>query len=140
MGLPGGSSNVVILHILVSVLACLPSKIEMKRIKVRLPIRTPFMFRRDSELELEPIVTPNSASGTPNRTPNLVGNGEDDFVVNRENVEAQQELEYLCGMLIPTHYDQMSLKPWEAGGDGGAWAFDWRGANDFRVFYCGVQI
>ncbi|PWN38387.1 uncharacterized protein FA14DRAFT_159980 [Meira miltonrushii] len=139
--LPGGSSNVVILHILVSILASLPSKVEMKRIKVKLPIRTPFMFRRDSELELEPIVTPSSASNTPNRTPNLAAeSGEDDFAGHSENVEAQQELEYLCGMLVPTHYDQISLKPWEAGGDGGAWAFDWRGANDFRVFYCGVQI
>lgn len=141
MGLPGGSSNVVILHILVSILACLPSKVEMKRIKVRLPIRTPFMFRRDSELELEPILISTSATNTPNRTPNLATeNGDDDFPGHRENVEAQQELEYLCGMLVPTHYDQASLKPWEAGGDGGAWAFDWRGANDFRVFYCGVQV
>lgn len=139
--LPGGSSNIVILHILVSILASLPSKVEMKRIKVRLPIRTPFMFRRDSELELEPIATPSSSTGTPSRTPNLAAeSGEDNFAGNHENVEGQQELEYLCGMLVPTHYDQVSLKPWEAGGDGGAWAFDWRGANDFRVFYCGVQI
>lgn len=140
MGLPGGSSNTVILHILVSILACLPSKIEMKKIKVRLPIRTPFMFRRDSELELEPIVSSASLTGLQSMRSSGPVNGEDEFPGHHESAEGQQELEYLCGMLVPTHYDQMALKPWEAGGDGGAWAFDWRGANDFRVFYCGVQV
>lgn len=124
---PGEShrSNTVILHVVIALLACLPSRLEMKRVRVRLPVRTPFYFRRDSELELEPASVPASAA-----MQGLASSyGADDETSNQGSAEAHQEWEYLCGMLQPTHFDQTALKPWEAAGDGGAWAFDWRGAD-----------
>lgn len=32
------------------------------------------------------------------------------------------------------------LRPAEAQGHGGAWAFDWRGADDYRLFYVGTDV
>jgi hypothetical protein len=129
-------SNIVILHVIVSLLATLPSRLEMKRVRIRLPVRMPFSFRRDSELELEPISAPASHFDDEGNGPPLAASGD-----NTNAVEAHQELEYLCGLALPTQFDQLAgLKPWEAAGDGGAWAFDWRGANDFRLFYVGTQL
>lgn len=32
------------------------------------------------------------------------------------------------------------LSPFEAAGDGGAWAFSWRGGNDYRICYFGAEV
>lgn len=136
-------TNEVILHLRIAVLAFLPSRIELRRVRVRVPVRLPFAYTRDTELELESAGASDllSATAVVSQKDNDVRHGagseahDDDASVHDElESDQSQELEYLCGMLCATSHEGKDTKPWEAAGDGGAWAFDWRGANVSQVF------
>lgn len=182
---PSRTSNDIILHVRVAALAFLPSRLELKHLHVRLPVKLPFTFARDSELELEPVSVGVSAapaenmrssnsqsdqSATSTSAASSTGVGVEDDGTSDDAQDAvpdcEQELEYLCGMLIGVSQEGPALRPREAADDGGAWAFDWRGANvsclsigpigygessfakrltnlcslqDFRIFYVGAH-
>ncbi|UZJ51661.1 hypothetical protein CBS101457_000981 [Exobasidium rhododendri] len=126
--------NMLMLHVRVTAVAFLPSRVERKKLLVKVQIKVPFSFNRDSELELESMTT--------EREQQFGDDGyEDEDEEKAEEAELNHlELEYLCGMLNVAPRGNQTIKPWEAAGDGGIWGFDWRGADDFRLFYVSARV
>lgn len=119
------------MHVGVTALAFLPSKIETKHVSFKMDVPVDFDLRWNAELELVP-----QAHST------------------RQAPSADIELEYLCGSLItlpPVDLDARAAGaeaavPTEQDrgleghyGDGGVIAFDWRGAEDYRIFSVGTR-
>lgn len=134
--------NAVTLHVTVTAVAFLSSKIELKRKRIKVQIKVPFVFNRDSELELEPLAKEEEMD---DRLRDKAGAEEEDIeeeseVAAEAAAAVEQELEYLCGLLSVAPEGHDVAKPWEAGSDAGAWAFDWRGANDFRLFFVSARV
>ncbi|KAN0061040.1 hypothetical protein ACQY0O_006775 [Thecaphora frezii] len=219
-------SNVLGIHVGITVLAFLPSRIEMKRVSFKMETAVGFDLLRNAELELVPPLPPatytkpvtndgasqqelndrpgagskargknqsrNSIFGLDHidgcwRAPfsssrpfsNLststlqttasdrIGGSEAPADDTETRAWADQELEYLCGNLLtinPIDLDVSSAgseaavlrlmgdadaASWsgesrgqvlkELAGDGGIVAFDWRGAEDYRIFCVGAQ-
>lgn len=131
--------NMVQLHVKVTAVAFLPSRIELKRRRIKIQVKVPFIFNRDSELVLEAIVKGEDQQRDDLADKLLAGDDEESEEV-AETTFFNQELEYLCGLLCVTPKGHDVAKPWEAGGEEGAWGFDWRGAKDFRLFYVSARI
>lgn len=130
------AANSVQLHVKVTALALLANAIETKYTDVKVQVTLPFSFDRDSELELQSIdeeASPNVASSA--KKEEEVDEGEDPA-----NIGIRIETEYLSGMLDVAERGNTTIKPREATGDAGIWAFDWRGTDDYRLFYTGVRV
>jgi hypothetical protein len=131
--------NAVTLHVNMTAVAFLSSRIELKRKRIKVVVKVPFVFNRDSELELEPIAKEDERDEVVARF--IAEEKEEETETTTEVVvSAEEDLEYLCGLLSVTPKGYEFAKPWEAGSDAGAWAFDWRGANDYRLFFVSAQV
>ncbi|SNX82769.1 uncharacterized protein MEPE_01475 [Melanopsichium pennsylvanicum] len=196
----------LILHVGVTCVAFLPSRIESRKASIRVPVTVDFDLSLDSELELIPLAQGRDysrangtaaglqsstqirpiASGEVGDDSTSVGDGwramteEQSFAYpsiatpNERSMTApsaiNQELEYLCAPLLTLH--PIDLDPHSCGsqslvlpfpqrqgqrgqgeeepisaahalfpdlaGDAGVVAFDWRGADDFRIFTVGI--
>lgn len=127
-------AKTVVLHVSLTALAFLPSRVEMKRVTVRCDVKLPFSLARDSELSLRPA--PGSPQDAVGPQPVLDPAVRSSLAKSATSVELEHE--YLCGMLVvaphtcgaaPTTTGAPAWRPPEAHGDGGAWAFDWRGGD-----------
>ena len=125
-------NSTVHLHVSVTVIAQHTTSIEMKRKRVKVRVKLPFVFNRDSELELEPIVREGMREE--------VKKDLDEDLEEAGESSHQKEMEYACGMLDIVAGGHSHIKPWEAGGDAGLWAYDWRGVDDYRLFFVGAHV
>ncbi|SPO21488.1 uncharacterized protein UTRI_00975_B [Ustilago trichophora] len=205
-------NNKLVLHIGVTCVAFLASRIESRKVSFKMSVEVDFDLCPESELELIPLVPDkeyNRSNGTATGmhasaevTPTETGEIDDDATslgdgwraasasaaaqgrrhtfaypsvvphVDRasEASAISQELEYLCAPLLTLHPIDLDLRscgsqslflPFshssgqggkaqaesssaahalfpELAGDAGVVAFDWRGADDFRIFTVGI--
>lgn len=134
----------IVLRMSLTALAFLSSRVEMKRTTLRVEVPLSTAFASDAELELRPCHSPDADPDSgpvvdPIARPSLAN----------PTVSTEAELEYRCGMLLATPANggapanttgPVSFSPPGAAGDAGAFAFDWRGGNDYRVFYVGAEV
>ncbi|CEH12447.1 hypothetical protein CBOM_00428 [Ceraceosorus bombacis] len=142
----GEGLHQVTLHVSVTLVAFLPSRIEMKRVTVRKEVELPFQCSKDAELSLSP---PPPAYLDDLKVSGPVLDSRLRPTLGERCSSAEVEHEYLCGSLLvapqaggyaPTAVGPHPWRPNEAAGDGGVWGFDWRGGEDYRLFYVGAEV
>ena len=173
----------LVLHIGVTCVAFLASRIEARKVTFKTAVEIDFALLPNCELELIPLAPENEysrANGAPfapQDTP--TGSEEPHYSLSNastsfaypavathqtgESSTISQELEYLCAPLLTLHPidldarscgSQSLVLPFSQthaysktaphamlphlAGDGAVVAFDWRGANDFRIFTIGI--
>lgn len=195
-------NNRLVLHVGVTCVAFLASRIEARKVSFKIPVELSWNLSPDSELELIPLasgkeytrangvhVAPDSAIETPSHPSDAdsstsISDGDRATASERssfaypplghhphhssslrtdESSSIACELPYLCAPLLTLHTidldsrssgTQSLILPFshrgekgasaphemfpELAGDAGVVAFDWRGADDFRLFTVGI--
>lgn len=154
----GRRDEQLVLHVGVTCVAFLASRVESRKVSFKLPVSVGFRLSAQTELELAPVsdlaysrVHVETESGHPSVSLEAGSYPGAGTSVRADSLG--QELEYLCGPLLtlpPADLDARSCGAHEVApaaphalvpdgtGDATVVAFDWRGADDFRMFTLGI--
>ncbi len=178
-------NNSLVLHVGVTCVAFLPSRIESRKVSFKITVEVDFDLLPDSELELIPLSpdtgydrmngghaqAPETETGqgldsTKDTArfayPTVLTAGHQPADLSYGSSAISQELEYLCAPLLTVNPIDLDLHSCGAhslvlpltkapgqqpiarpifpdlAGDAAIVAFDWRGADDFRIFTVGI--